>query len=54
MRVNLGEVGAFIIHSYTNFTSLNKAFVLVKASIPTHSEVRLRFIREAPLAEEQR
>lgn len=54
MRVNLGGVGAFIIHSYTNFTSLNKAFMLVKASIPNHSEVRLRFIREAPLAGEQR
>lgn len=37
-----------------NFTLLNKAFVLVKASIPTHTEVRLRFIREAPLAGEQR
>jgi hypothetical protein len=54
MRVNLGGVGAFVVHGYNNFTLLNKAFVLVKASIPTHSEVRLRFIRETPLAGEQR
>jgi hypothetical protein len=32
MRVNLGGGGVFVIHGYTNFTLLNKAFVLVKAS----------------------
>jgi hypothetical protein len=32
MPVILGGGGVFVIHGYTNFTLLNKAIVVVKAS----------------------